>query len=80
MLDGPMWGLTEDQDSQIHLKILLCILRVPGVFFLDIFWHEHLHKIFLFPKSLELNDLADYGWDLVPLVLVMKIFNLIQIV
>ena len=63
-----MWGLSPDQDKEVIFKVILCVLRVPGVFFLD-FWLENSSKI-PFPASLDLEDLADVGMDFLPLILV----------
>lgn len=70
MLDGPMWGLTPDQDSKIVFRVLLTLLRLPGAFLLDIWWDGHTAEII--PRSLQLEDLANSGWHLLPLVLVWK--------
>ena len=69
MLDGPMWGLDPDQDKEVVFKVILCILRVPGIFFLD-FWLENSSKMPV-PASLEMEDLADVGANYLPLILVI---------
>ena len=39
-MDGPMWGLSIEENEKFHLKTLLTILRIPGVFLLDIWWTD----------------------------------------
>ena len=70
MLDGPMWGLTPDQDSRLVFRVLLTLLRLPGAFLLDIWWDGHTKE--LVPRSLELEELANSGLHLLPVVLVIK--------
>ena len=69
MLDGPLWGLSSSQDQELpYLKILLVILRVPGVFLIDVWWSNDLEHVV--PKSLDVESIADSGLNLIPLIVV----------
>ena len=70
MLDGPMWGLTPEQDSKAVYRVLLTLLRLPGAFLLDIWWDSHTTEII--PRSIQLEDLANSGWHLLPLIVVRQ--------
>ena len=73
-MDGPMWGLSYEENEKLHMKTLLCILRVPGLFLIDIWWTDHLKSSI--PASLEVEDIADSGIHLILFVLVKYwIFN-----
>ena len=76
MLDGPMWGLTPDQDSRLVFRVLLTLLRLPGAFLLDIWWDGHTKE--LVPRSLELEELANSGLHLLPVVLVIKHYKVMN--
>ena len=78
MLDGPMWGLTPEQDSKAVYRVLLTLLRLPGAFLLDIWWDSHTTEII--PRSIQLEDLANSGWHLLPLIMVRQsIFRQIKL-
>ena len=70
MLYGPMWGLTPEQDSKAVYRVLLTLLRLPGAFLLDIWWDSHTTEII--PRSIQLEDLANSGWHLLPLIMVRQ--------
>ena len=67
-MDGPMWGLSYEENETFHMKTLLTILRIPGMFLIDLWWGEHLKSSI--PVSLNLQDIADSGIHLIIFVLV----------
>lgn len=73
VLDGPMYGLTANQDKLLY-KTLLCIMRIPGLFLLDIWWLNNAYSVI--PASLEHSALAESGYNLIPLLLAIAILLL----
>ena len=67
-MDGPMWGLSIEENETFYMKTLLTILRIPGMFLIDIWWSENLNSSI--PVSLDLQDIADSGIHLILFVLV----------
>ena len=67
-MDGPMWGLSFEENEKFYMKTLLTILRIPGMFLIDIWWSENLNSSI--PVSLDLQDIADSGIHLILFVLV----------
>ena len=67
-MDGPMWGLSFEENETFYMKTLLTILRIPGMFLIDIWWSENLNSSI--PVSLDLQDIADSGIHLILFVLV----------
>ena len=63
-----MWGLSLEENDKLHMRALLCILRIPGLFLIDAWWTDHLKSSI--PASLDVQDLADSGLHLILLVLV----------
>ena len=74
MLDGPMWGLTSEQDKVYLYKSLLCIMRIPGLFLLDIWWLNNAANVI--PSSLEHTAVAESGYNMIPLLLAIAILLL----
>jgi len=69
-----MWGLSFEENDQLYMKGLLCVLRIPGLFLLDMWWTDHLKSSI--PVSLDLQDLADSGLNLILVVMAMFILLL----
>ena len=67
-MDGPMWGLSYEENEKFYMKTLLTVLRIPGIFLVDIWWTDHLKSSI--PESIELQDIADSGLHLILFVLV----------
>jgi len=57
-----------------YITTLLCILRIPGIAFLDIWWMFHSSSSI--PNSLELMDIAESGFNLMLLVLALVLLLL----
>ena len=67
-MDGPMWGLSYEENEKLYMRTLLCVLRIPGLFLMDIWWTDHVNSSI--PVSLDLQDVADSGIHLILFVLV----------
>ena len=63
-----MWGLSFEENEKFYMKTLLTILRIPGMFLLDIWWSDN-EKSFIF-LALGLKDTSDSGLHLLLFVLV----------
>ena len=63
-----VWGL--EKEDTWFMATLLCVLRLPGIALLDIWWMDHSASSV--PVSLQLSDVADSGINLLLLVLVSK--------
>ena len=61
-----VWGL--NREDTWYMVTLLCVLRLPGIALLDIWWMDH--SATSIPLSLELADIADSGVNLLLLVMV----------
>jgi len=73
-----VWGL--DREDTWCMVSLLCILRIPGIALLDIWWMDHSASSI--PVSLQLSDIADSGINLLILILalVLLLLPLIELV
>ena len=60
-MDGPMWGLSFEENEKFYMKTLLTILRIPGIFLFDIWWTTKDHQKSSNPIVLGLEDAADTG-------------------
>ena len=67
-MDGPMWGLSYEENENLYMRTLLCVLRIPGLFLMDIWWTDHVNSSI--PVSLDLQDVADSGIHLILFALV----------
>ena len=67
-MDGPMWGLSYEENEKFYMKTLLAVLRIPGIFLVDTWWTDHLKSSI--PESIELQDIADSGLHVILFVLV----------
>ena len=61
-MDGPMWGLSFEENQTFYMQTLLTILRIPGIFLMDIWWSGQLES--------SIADIADFGIHLILFVLV----------
>ena len=68
-MDGPMWGLSYEENEKLYMRTLLCVLRIPGLFLMDIWWTDHVNSSI--PVSLDLQDVADSGIHLILFALVI---------
>ena len=64
-----MWGLSYEENEKLYMRTLLCVLRIPGLFLMDIWWTDHVNSSI--PVSLDLQDVADSGIHLILFALVI---------
>jgi len=67
-----VWGL--HKEDTWYMVTLLCVLRLPGIAILDIWWMDHSASSI--PSSLQLSDVADSGINLLLLVLALVLLLL----
>jgi len=67
-----VWGL--EKEETWFMATLLCVLRLPGIALLDIWWMDHSASSV--PVSLQLSDVADSGINLLLLVLALALLLL----
>jgi len=67
-----VWGL--QREDTWYMVTLLCVLRLPGIAILDIWWMDHSASSI--PSSLQLSDVADSGINLLLLVLALVLLFL----
>ena len=64
-----LWGLARPEAW--YISTLLCVLRLPGIALLDIWWMDH--SSYFIPLSLDLEEVADSGFRSLLLILVVDI-------
>ena len=74
MLAGPLWGLSHSQDRHGHFKILLCIMRIPGLFLMDIWWQSYSSQVI--PLSLDHRAIAESGYNMIPFLVATAVLLL----
>jgi len=67
-----LWGL--HREDNWYMVTLLCVLRLPGIAILDIWWMDHSASSI--PSSLQISDVADSGINLLLLVLALALLLL----
>jgi len=66
-----LWGLARQEAW--YISTFLCVLRLPGIALLDIWWMDHSYFI---PLSLDLEDVADSGFRSLLLILALSLLLL----
>jgi len=67
-----LWGLARPEAW--YISTLLCVLRLPGIALLDIWWMDH--SSYFIPLSLDLEEVADSGFRSLLLILALSLLLL----